>query len=66
VTLLLRQAEVRATDLLRAHRPELDRVVDLLLQRETIDGSELLAVLGPSAPTAPAAATTGPRRPRWM
>ncbi len=45
VALLLRQAEQRATDLLRTHRAELDRVVELLLDRETIDGSELLAVL---------------------
>jgi cell division protease FtsH len=46
VALLLRQAEARATELLRTHRPELDRVVDLLLQFETIDGAQLLAVLG--------------------
>jgi cell division protease FtsH len=45
VALLLRQAEARATDLLRTHRPEFDRVVELLLQFETIDGTQLLAVL---------------------
>jgi cell division protease FtsH len=38
---LLREAEVAATKLLRDHRAGLDRVIDLLLERETIDGSEL-------------------------
>jgi cell division protease FtsH len=38
---LLREAEVAATKLLREHRTDLDRVIDLLLERETIDGSEL-------------------------
>jgi cell division protease FtsH len=43
---LLRQAEARATKLLRDHRETLDRVIELLLERETIDGSELLAITG--------------------
>jgi cell division protease FtsH len=38
---LLREAEERATGLLTEHRPALDRVVELLLERETIDGSEV-------------------------
>jgi cell division protease FtsH len=42
---LLREAQERATSVLTAHRPELDRVVALLLEKETIDGSELQAVL---------------------
>jgi cell division protease FtsH len=46
VTRLLRQAEERATYLLSEHRDGLDRVVDLLLERETIDGDELLRTLG--------------------
>jgi cell division protease FtsH len=45
VAALLRQAELRATELLEAHRRELDRVVALLLQHETIDGTQLLAVV---------------------
>ena len=49
VARLLREAEERAGSLLRAHRQELDHVVDLLLERETIDGSELLAVVGRSS-----------------
>jgi cell division protease FtsH len=45
VALLLRQAEERATDLLSTHRDELDRVVALLLDRETIDGADLMAIV---------------------
>jgi cell division protease FtsH len=43
---LLREAEVAATKLLRDHRAALDRVIDLLLERETIDGSELDFITG--------------------
>jgi len=43
---LLRAAEETATTLLRAHRAVLDRVIDLLLERETIDGSDLAAIVG--------------------
>ena len=43
---LLREAEVGATKLLRDHRVALDRVIDLLLDRETIDGSELDIITG--------------------
>ncbi|MBO0731507.1 MAG: ATP-dependent zinc metalloprotease FtsH [Acidimicrobiaceae bacterium] len=50
VSRLLREAEQRATALLQRHRPALDQVVDLLLEKETIDGSELLALLGKAAP----------------
>ncbi|MDQ2725335.1 MAG: ATP-dependent zinc metalloprotease FtsH [Actinomycetota bacterium] len=57
VTLLLRQAEARALELLSTHRTELDRVVDLLLERETIDGDDLQAIIEhrvPAPPPAPA------------
>jgi cell division protease FtsH len=46
VAALLRDAETRATKLLKNNRATLDRVVDLLLDRETIDGAELLAITG--------------------
>ncbi len=46
VARLLREAEARATELLREHRDTLDRVIQLLLDRETIDGSELAAIAG--------------------
>jgi cell division protease FtsH len=50
---LLAEAEERATSLLESRRDALDRVVELLLERETIDGEDLMAVLG-STPIAPA------------
>lgn len=50
VTRLLRDAEDQARALLVEHRHDLDLVVDLLLERETIDGSELLAVIGRTPP----------------
>jgi cell division protease FtsH len=46
VAKLLREAEVRATQLLREHLDLLQQVVDLLLERETVDGSELAAIAG--------------------
>jgi len=59
VSKLLRQAEERAVELLRTHRPELDALVDLLLARETVDGSDVYRLAGredrsasPSAPPA--------------
>jgi cell division protease FtsH len=45
VARMLRDAEVEATALLRGHRQTLDRVIDLLIERETIDGSELAAIV---------------------
>ncbi len=46
VTRLLREAEQQATRLLGEHRGELDKVVALLLEHETIDGDQLLAIVG--------------------
>ena len=46
VAQLLREAELRATTLLRKNLDSLRRVVDLLLERETIDGSDLAAIVG--------------------
>ena len=42
----LREAEDTATGLLRANRETLDRVIALLLERETIDGADLAAIVG--------------------
>ena len=50
VARLLREAEDTATKLLRGHRETLDRVIDLLLERETIDGSDLAAIVGTPGP----------------
>jgi cell division protease FtsH len=55
VAKLLREAETRATMLLRTNLDTLGRVVDLLLERETIDGSDLAAIVGvPERHTEPA------------
>ena len=52
VARLLREAELRATKLLREHLDILHRVIDLLLERETISGSDLAAVMeGPERHT---------------
>ncbi len=57
VSKLVRQAEERAVELLKTHRPELDALVNLLLVRETVDGSDVYRLAGrpdrsvtPSAP----------------
>ncbi len=44
---MLREADVRAYELLEGHRTELDRVVEVLLQREEIYREDLEEVLGP-------------------
>jgi cell division protease FtsH len=46
VARLLREAEATAVRLLNEHRDALDRVIGLLLERETIDGAELAAIAG--------------------
>ncbi len=46
VAALLRDAETRATTLLRENLATLGKVIDLLLERETINGSELAAIVG--------------------
>jgi cell division protease FtsH len=43
---LLRQAEATATALLVEHDDLLGRVIDLLLERETVDGADLAAIAG--------------------
>jgi cell division protease FtsH len=67
VSRLLREAESRAVDLLKDHRSELDALVSLLLERETVDGSDVyrltdqpdrsvLLSLGPAAVVQPGSA----------
>ncbi|GAA0918255.1 hypothetical protein [Virgisporangium aurantiacum] len=46
VAKLLREAEQRATATLTEHRLELDRLTQVLLERETIDGSDVEQILG--------------------
>jgi cell division protease FtsH len=66
VSRLLRSAERRAVDLIESHRDALQRLVDLLLDRETVDGSDVYTLAGVQAPrdesgSAPAA-TVAPHR----
>jgi hypothetical protein len=40
------EAERRALDLLGEHREALDRLTELLLERETVDGTDVDEILG--------------------
>ena len=46
VAALLREAEERATAILTQHRQALERLTELLLERETVDGTDVDQVLG--------------------
>ena len=46
VSRLLREAEERATALLKGHRHELDSLVELLLEMETVDGTQVYRIAG--------------------
>jgi cell division protease FtsH len=50
VSRLLREAEHRAVELLEEHRGVLDELVQLLLVKETVDGSEVYALAGRPEP----------------
>ncbi|HZR51017.1 MAG TPA: ATP-dependent zinc metalloprotease FtsH [Streptosporangiaceae bacterium] len=61
VSKLLRQAEERAIELLKDHRPELDSLVTLLLEKETVDGSDVYRLAGrPDRSSALAGAEVSP------
>jgi cell division protease FtsH len=47
---LLREAEERGLAILIDHREALDRLTDLLLDQETIDGSDVERILDSSLP----------------
>ncbi|HEX9175065.1 MAG TPA: hypothetical protein VF874_02885 [Mycobacterium sp.] len=49
VARLLREAEQTSLELLRTHRDALDRLTEMLLTEETVDGSVVLATLGDNA-----------------
>jgi hypothetical protein len=50
VARLLREAEQAAVELIRAHRPELRQLVDLLVEQETVDGSAVYRLIGQPVP----------------
>jgi cell division protease FtsH len=56
VSRLLGEAEQRAATVLKENRPALDALIALLLERETIDGEELRAVVAGAGSPVPAAA----------
>ena len=62
VSRLLREAEQRAVDLLKAHAEVLDKLVRLLVANETVDGSEIYALAGRPEPTGVAGMTMAPDR----
>jgi cell division protease FtsH len=47
---MLREAEQSAIALISAHRAELDQLVSLLLETETVDGSEVYRIVGRPVP----------------
>ena len=63
VARLLRDAERRATDLLKQHREHLDRLVALLIEQETVDGSAVYALVGaPEVPDLTGGMAVAPHR----
>jgi cell division protease FtsH len=63
VSRLLREAEERAVSLIREHREDLERLADLLVEKETVDGEEVYRLLGrPSPENRPAGQAIGPGR----
>ncbi len=50
VSRLVREAEQTAVELIRSHRPELEQLVDLLLEQETVDGSAVYRIVGKPVP----------------
>jgi cell division protease FtsH len=50
VARLLREAEETAVALIRAHRSELDQLVALLLEYETVEGAEVYRIVGRPVP----------------
>ncbi len=50
VARLLREAEQRASELIRAHKDQLDELVALLLEHETVDGGQVYRIVGRPVP----------------
>jgi cell division protease FtsH len=62
VSRLLREAEQTAIELLRSHRAELEQLVNLLLEKETVDGEEVYRIVGKPVPAhRPEEMAIGPR-----
>jgi cell division protease FtsH len=62
VSRLLREAEEQATSLISSHRRELDELVKLLMDKETVDGAAVYQLLGKPVPVhQPDGQTVAPR-----
>jgi cell division protease FtsH len=61
VSRLLREAERTAIDVIRSHKEMLDRLVDLLLEKETVDGAEVYRIAGRPVPQNRPEQAIGPR-----
>jgi cell division protease FtsH len=57
---IVTEAEQRSVSLLEQHRDVLDRLVNLLLEKETIDGAEVYALAGRPEPSRSAGLVTSP------
>jgi cell division protease FtsH len=60
VSRLLRQAEERAVEVLKEHREVLDKLVQLLVTNETVDGSQVYALAGRPEPSSGGGMTVAP------
>jgi cell division protease FtsH len=62
VSRLLREAEQTAVGLLRSHEAQLDQLVSLLVEKETVDGEEVYRIVGKPVPAhRPEEMAIGPR-----
>ncbi len=64
VARLVREAEQTAVSLIRAHQDQLHQIVALLLERETVDGPEVYAIVGRPVPERRAELTVAPHGAR--
>jgi cell division protease FtsH len=62
VSRLLRDAEKRAVAILEEHRDVLDKLVQLLIANETVDGSQIYALAGRTEPVSGSGMTMAPSR----
>jgi cell division protease FtsH len=62
VARLLRNAEDRAKDLLSSHRGQLEALVNLLMEQETVDAAEVYQLVGKPVPEDGEGETVAPRR----
>ena len=60
VSRLLRQAEERAVEVLKEHRDVLEKLVQLLVTNETVDGSQVYALAGRPEPSSGGGMTVAP------